>query len=276
MMKAGSAGSIPDGATKTKKPISHPLSILLGDVGEAVFSLNTLVVGLDAVEKGHEKPDSLDISWKPTDRVIAARKSRKFILEAIIVRVSEALIEFSNALGKLPRLEAVSSKWDSNTKNAVKVSDVFTTFLGDNYLISAAILLVHWRNRIVHRGSNAKLEPSQKRALQSSEAEIAEGYKGLSVDCLLCHFEEKRPTLKDISSLVAICLKLAREIDDALHTNLSKADLDAWLEHYGLAPIIDRVKAETKLEKRDASIRRVFQAQAPLLLESYIQHGSNK
>ena len=124
MMKAGSAGSTPDGAAKTKDPISHPFSILLNDVGEAVFSLNTLVVGLDAVEKGHEKPDTLDISWNPTDRIIAARKSRKFVLEAIIVRVTEGLLEFINALGKLPRLKPVSSKWDGNTKNAVKVSDV--------------------------------------------------------------------------------------------------------------------------------------------------------
>jgi hypothetical protein len=275
MIKAGSAGSNPDGATKTKKSISHPLSTLLNEVGEAVFSLNTLVVGLDAVEKGHEKPDTLDISWDPTDRVIAARKSRKFVLEAVAVRVCEALIEFVSALAKLPRLEAVSSKWDDKTKNAEKVGQVFTAFLGDNYLISAAVLLVHWRNRIVHRGSNAKLQASQKKALQNHEAEIAKDYKNLSVDCLLCHFEEKRPTLKDISSLVAICLKLAREIDEALHINLSKPDLDAWLEHYGLVQIIDRVKADTKPEKRDASIRRVFQTHAPSLFESYIRHQTS-
>jgi hypothetical protein len=272
MMKAGSAGSTPDGATKTRDPISHPFSVLLNDVGDAVSSLNTLVVGLDAVEKGHKKPDALDISWNPSDRIIAARKSRKFVLEAIIVRVSEGLLEFINALGKLPRLKAVSSKWDVNTKNAIKVNDVFTAFLGDNYLVPAAVLVVHWRNRIVHRGSNAKLKQNQKQALQSHETEIAENYKGLSVDCLLCHFEEKRPTLKDVSSLIAICINLGRHIDKTLHMNLSKPDLDAWLEHYGLTPMINRVKAETKPEKRDASIRRIFQAQAPLLFEPYIKY----
>ena len=116
------------------------------------------------------------------------------------------------------------------------------------------------------------MEPNQKQPLQTHEAEIAERYKGLSVDCLLCHFDEKRPTLKDVSSLIAICINLGREIDKTLHTDLSKPDIDAWLEHYGLTPMIDRVKLETKPEKQEASIRRLFQAQAPLLYESYMKY----
>jgi hypothetical protein len=68
---------------------SQPLSMLLADVGDAVASLNTVVVGLDAVEMGHEKPDSLDISWGPDNRRAAARKARKFVVEAVLVRVFE-------------------------------------------------------------------------------------------------------------------------------------------------------------------------------------------
>lgn len=272
MVKAGSAGSNPDGATKQTKPVSHPLSVLLNDIGDAVSNLNAIVVGLDALENGYEKPESLDISFDPHDKKFAARKARKFAVEAVIVRVSEAVIEYIGALSRLPRLAGVSAKWNGDTKNAVKVSDVLKEFLGADYLIPAAVLLVHWRNRIVHRGSNAKLDPKEKAALQTNEAEIAKNYKNLSVDCLLCHFEEGRPSLKDASSMISMCINLARKIDEALHTNLTKDDLDAWLDHYELLPKIERVKAETKPDKVEASIRRLFQAEAPRLYEEYLKH----
>jgi len=130
---------------------------LLIDIGDAVSNLNAIVVGLNAVENGYKKPASLDISFDPDDPIFAARKARKFAVEATIIRASEAITEYIDALGKLPRLESVSSKWNSNTKNAAKVGDVLTAYLGNDFLIPAAVLLVHWRNRIVHRGSNAKL-----------------------------------------------------------------------------------------------------------------------
>lgn len=274
MLKAGSAGSNPDGATKKKIETSHALSLFLMDVGDAVFILNTLVVGLDAVEKGHQKPETLDISWKPADLIAAARKSRKFALEAVIVRVSEALSEFTNAISKLPRCNDIRSRWDGDTSDAIKVDDIARPFMGDDYLISGAALLVHWRNRVVHRSSNAKLTPGQKRALQANDAEIAEKYKGLSIDRLLCHFEEKRPTLKDVSSLIAMCINLTRRIDQEIQMNLSETDLNAWLEYYGLTPIIRRVTSETSPDKREASIRRVFQSHAPLLLAPYLHYHS--
>ncbi len=272
-MKAGRAGSIPDGVTTmTANPISQPLTNLLNEIGEAVANLNTLVVGLDAVEKGHEKPESLDVSWNPADRRSAARKSRKFVLEAVLVRVAEAIGEYVTALSKLPRFNAVRSKWDGDTSSSDRVTDVFEDCLKDSFLVPATVLLVHWRNRIVHRKSKAKLNNNHKRLLQAHDQEIHERYKNLSVDCLLCHFEEGRPTLKDISSLTSMTIRAAREADKLIQTDLDKDDLDAWLSYYDLVPILHRVRAETAPGKLDAAVRRVFRANAPLLLDSYISH----
>lgn len=272
MVKAGRVGSSPNGATKEPPP-SEPLSLLLKEIGGAVFSLNTLVVGLDAVENGHEKPASLDISWNPDDPQIAARKSRKFVLEAVLVRVSEALNQHVLALTKLPRLATVQSKFDINTPVAEKISKIATTLLGrENYLIPAVALLVHWRNRIVHVKSHAKLTQNEMQLLRAHEEEIAEKYKGLSVNRLLCHFEEKRPTLKDISSLIAMSINLAREIDKALVQDLGKDDLDAWLNHYGVCYALKKVKAETSPKKIDEAIRRTIRSLAPMLLAPYLEH----
>jgi hypothetical protein len=248
---------------------SQPLSNLLADVGEAVASLNTVVVGLDAVETGYEKPDGLDISWSPQDKRAAARKARKFIVEAVLIRVFESLLEHTNIISEMPRMREVKSRWNGDTKRSTKIWDVYKSILGENYLISAAVLLCNWRNRIVHPNSSARLLASQKKILRDHDAEIAEHYKGLSVDCLLCHFEEGRPTLKDVSVLIAMTINLAKEMDSALSTTLTKEDFDAWLAYFGLAEAIKKVETESKPATREHSIKRLFKARAPMLLHGF-------
>jgi hypothetical protein len=218
---------------------------------------------------GHEKPDSLDISWGPDNRRAAARKARKFVVEAVLVRVFEALFEHMTIISTLPSLDTVTSRWDGKTKRANKLSDVYEFLVGETYLVSAAVLICHWRNRIVHANSGAKLTVGQKRLLQEKELDIAKNYKGLSVDCLLCHFEEGRPTLKDVSVLIAMTINLAKEADKSLSFALTKEDFDAWMEYFDLKEAIRKVESESKPDKRALSIRRVFQARAPMLLKGY-------
>jgi hypothetical protein len=270
-MKAGGVGSSPNGAT-SKSIQSQPLHAFLNDVGEAVFSLNTIVVGLDAVETGHQKPASLDISWNPDDRVAAARKSRKFALEAVLVRAAEALQQYILAVTRLPRFQDLRSKWDGDTSAAEKFRQTAKRLSPNDHLVSGATLLIHWRNRVVHAGSRARLSASDKTLLQESEAAIAEKYKGLNVDRLLAHFEEGRPTLKDVSSLIAISINLIRKLDSAVYHEFGKDDLDSWLDYYGLLDQIEKVKSDTKKEKIDASLRRLISSKAPMLLEPYSRY----
>jgi hypothetical protein len=271
LIKAGRAGSIPDDVTESNGP-SQPLADFLEIYGRSVFNLNSIVVGLDAVANGYEKPESLDISWNPKDRDQASRLARKFAVEAILVCCSEALLQYIYAVAKLPRMREIRAGWDSETSKADKLRDIAHTVSGaDHYLVPAAMLLVHWRNRVVHADSNAGLRHQEKQVLRKNEESIKEGYKNLSVDCLLCHFEEGRPTLKDISSLISMTINLAREIDLSIHAELTKEELDVWIEHYGLLPTIEKVRAETAPEKRWASTLRALKARAPKLLASYVR-----
>jgi hypothetical protein len=163
-MKAGKAGSIPDGASKDDT-ISFALTQFMNDVGEAVANLNTVAVGLDAVEKGHQKPDSLNISWGPADRIVAARKARKFVVESVLVHVTEAIGQYIAALSKLPRFSEVREGWegkDADNSAAGKLTAIATEILGEKeILIAGSALLIHWRNRIVHENSRAKLNHGQ-------------------------------------------------------------------------------------------------------------------
>ncbi len=268
-MKAGSAGSNPDDVSTPLPTASQPLRDFLREVGEAVANLNTAVVGLDAIEKGHERPASLDISWNPVDRSAAARKARRFILEAVLVRVSEAMGTFIWALGKLPRFTDVRKSWNQSTSQAEKMTDIARHALGrENYLLAGASLLVHWRNRVVHQRSKAELTPSQKQLLLAAAAEVEQKFARLSVERLLSDFEQGLPTLKDISSLIAMTIRLAREID-ASFRELSHEDLEALLDHYGLIARIAAVESNTTPAKRTASVVRLLKSEAPGLAESY-------
>lgn len=275
-MKAGSAGSIPEVATRSGSA-TQPLRYFLREVGEAVANLNTTVVGLDAVENGYQKPHGLNISWNPTDPKFAARKARRFVLEAVLVRVSEALKQYVATVAKLSRFDTCRENW-SNRKNdgkkqepsiAEKLADIALETVGpDCYKTSAACLLIHWRNRMVHSKSQASLTPSQKKVLEKSNKDIETNYAGLSIHRLLEDFETGKPTLKDISSLIAMTIRLVRLVDNNLK-DCTENDFRTFLYHYGLYEQIDKIKAETSPEKINASVKRLLQVTAPGLVEGY-------
>jgi hypothetical protein len=268
-LKAGSAGSNPDGVASSLAGPTQALRDFLVAVGEAVANLNTAVVGLDAVEKGHEKPATLNVSWNPRDRVAAARKSRRFVLEAILVRVAESLSEFVSTTAQLPRFEIVRGAWNHSTSLAEKLSAVVTETLGlESHLTVGAVLLIHWRNRVVHLRSRASLTPQQVKKLRAASEEIEQSFAGLSVSRLLNDFEIGQPTLKDVSSLIAMSIRMVREVDRAVNV-LSNDDLDFLLGHYGLKVRILEIKAQTTPAKRHASVLRMLRSTAPGLAEAY-------
>lgn len=278
-MKVGKAGSIPDGVAQSQNPASLALHALKKEIGKAVFNLNTMVVGLDAVETGYKKPASLDISWSPVDRVVAARQSRRFLVEAVLVRVSESLKEYFNALSKLPKFQGFQVGWEaSKTSAADRIKQISVDVVGDSdYLVPAAMLVIHWRNRIVHSAtSEAKLRHQEKVLLQTNEALILERYRGLEVDRLLSHFSENHPTLKDVSSLIAMCINLANKIDKTVYNCTQKDDVLAWLDHYKILPLIEKVRRETKVDKVKQSLEHLLSSKAPQLKNAYFQYCYNE
>lgn len=273
-MKAGSEGSNPYGVSKQHACATQPLRDFLGAVGESVANLNAIVVGLDAVENGHQKPDTLNISWQPHDRLAAARKARRFIVEAVLIRCETAFNEFIFVVAKLPRLSIVRSRWDGDTSREEKAVSVCQELCAsENYRIAGMALLFHWRNRIVHPRSKAALSANLKKLLIDAEIEIETVYSGLSVSRLMQDFDQGRPTLKDVSSLIAMTIKLAREVDDHL-CDLNEEDLGILLRHYGLDLRIQKIMSETRPSKVQDSIIRLLQADAPGLVQVYERIGT--
>lgn len=270
-MKAGSAGSNPDATTRNLNA-TQPLRDFLGETGEAVTHLNTIIVGLDAVEKGHRKPKGLNISWTPKDQKTAATKARRFAVEAALQKSSEALKEYIHSIAMFQRLNDVSTKWTGKTTSSDKISDISRCLLGkDDFLHVGACLLVHWRNRIVHRRSKANLTAIQIDLLESNKATIQSEFSGLDTSKLLDDFHKGRPTLKDVSTMISFSIRFVRRLDKELG-DLSKNDLDQLLDIYGLAESIKKVERETSPHKLRDSIDRLLQTEAPGLVTSYHEH----
>jgi len=260
------------------------LSRLLDDIGNAVFCLNTIIVGLDAVERGHKKPASLNISWDPGDEKTAARKSRKFILDAVIPRAAGSFKSYIAAVASLPRFAQLAQSWHgSNNKSgsdpsiAEKVADlagiIFSGGGGEgdeNYLTISTILLLHWRNRITHK-SSASLNKDQLKILMDSSIEISGKYCGLDVKQLVDDFESQSPSLKDVSSLIAMTINLARRFDRHIYQCNCADDVRAWISHYELDSKIAKVRGETTPAKFEDSVRRMFQTYAPQLEEPFFE-----
>ena len=271
-MKAGIMGSTPTGGTASKAlPISAALQTLLDDIGKSSFYLNTIVVGLDAVEKGHPKPDTLDIKWEPGDRRTAARMARHFAVEAFMVRASEALSAFIKAYASLPRFTSITGKWTKQTGLPEKVDELGSDLLGsDNYLVATAVALALWRNRIVHSGVFS-LSQKHTKVLMDQADTIHEAYRNLNVSELIQHARDGRPTLKDVSCLIAMTINLARAMDDQVYSSFDKDDVLAWIAHFGLVPAIKKVIRETSPDRVTASIARVLKSYAPQLEVDFLR-----
>jgi hypothetical protein len=81
----------------------------------------------------------------------------------VLVRSAEAINEYIDALSGLPRCSNLKAKWNSNTTRSQKARDILSGILGDKtYLIEGVVLIIHWRNRIVHTSSTAALKFDEK------------------------------------------------------------------------------------------------------------------
>lgn len=272
-------------AAAKKTDGTQALADFLTVIGSGVADLNTIAVGLAAIGPDHEKPDGLNVSWSPSDPVTAARKARKAAVHAAMVVAVEALNQYVRAVIKLPRFRELTEDWRSRKPTpsaAERFSELATMLLSTpntqgratsevdfRYRTYCVLLLIHWRNRHVHTDSNAELTYQEKQLIHSQEAHIRKAYAGLDVDQLLGDFKQNRPTLKDATTLIAMAIQEVRAMDEAVYACRDAAELNAWLDHYGLTDRIKNIQRDTKPDRQRASILRMLHTHAPYLKPWY-------
>ncbi|MBW4482801.1 MAG: hypothetical protein KME14_09690 [Tildeniella torsiva UHER 1998/13D] len=249
------------------------LDRFLKQVGKVVHHLNTTVVGLSAVEAGTAtKPIKLDISWQPSNVIASSRQARAFIMQATLVTVAEELVAYVVDLAFSPACSGLTFSSDANRANKFKALREYC-HLEENHLSLGPLLVIHWRNKIIHRKSQAGLTKGQREILISESDVVKNNYKNLDPVLLLQHFDVNTPTLKDVSSLVAITINFVKIVDRSLPEPASKSEVLEWLEYLDLTTNLERVERVSRAKgKLDQGITNFLMTHCPYLKDSYFQY----
>ena len=243
----------------------------LDSVGKVVHHLNTVVVGLSGVESGVcKKPSSLDISWNPSDLRTSSRSARAYTLKSSIVFIAAELSSYVHATLKLPVCSTVPLAKDAS--KAHKFQALINHFsINDPDLAIGPLLVLHWRNRIIHNGSKAHLSKAEQTWFSTAKPEISAKYKNLDPSKTLEHFEKNTPTLKDVSSLVAMSINCVKAINGALPEPTSETELYEWVAALGLEKEFERVnRVAANSANKERSMANFFTTHCPGLREYYV------
>lgn len=246
------------------------LSEFIKSVGNSVHSLNTICVGLHGVEtRIYMKPDDLTITWDPKDPCWSARKSRAFAINAAIVFVEEALMEYIRYLAKHPAAPDVLKQTTKIDGGAERIDHICAHYKPEKeYWGPFVSLLVHWRNRIVHPASSAKLNSSQESKIKEHTEEIRAFHAQIDVAETLKHFHAKSITLKDASTLIAITIRFARHLDETLQLDTATYEkIPYWLKHLNLENQYMSICKSNGTEDRARRLRQFFKTNLPFINE---------
>jgi hypothetical protein len=204
---------------------SEGLKVFVKSVGDAVYSLNTICVGLNAVSKGDvEKPADLTISWESSDYKQSAISARSFAVRSALVFVEEALLEYFKYISNCPNQPTkiiLAVKTDGAAKKVEKLSSQVSNL--EPYWAPIVILLIHWRNQVVHN-SNTSLSTVFRNILADNKDVIKTRHAAIDISQTLSNFDSKKITLKDFTTMIAVTIRYVRQLDFELSPNINSAE----------------------------------------------------
>lgn len=191
------------------------LKKLLNEIGNSVHSMNSIAVALSLMPNNIVIPDGLDVSWKPKNLEQSKIRARTYAEKSTYVYVAENLFEYLNAISKNVFWAYPEINFSGTEKKAIKVHN-FLSQIPDisEEMANLSELLCHWRNRIVHASSsNASLSNKKVQQLNSVKDVVYNTFHHFDTTIALENFDNKKITLKDVSTLTTIVIKCCRAVD---------------------------------------------------------------
>jgi len=216
----------------------------------------------------------MDISWHPTNLKTSSRSARTFALNATVVFTAEELCAYVDVVLGAPSFQTLKLPTDPDRVQKLSALSVFLG-LPEDHLLQGPLLLLHWRNRIIHRRSNASLTRAQRDSFIEATDTLGADYKNLNPVLVLDHFRDKTPTLKDVSSLVAMTINCVKRIEAAIPKPKSAAEVLEWIAHLGLSEEFDRVKRVSAAQPNpEQGVAGFFATHCPELQDAYALYGA--
>jgi hypothetical protein len=244
---------------------SDGLKQFLDRVGDAVHSVNTICVGLSGVAAGViVKPPDMTITWSSRDPTTASARARAFALRGALVFVQEALLDYLNFV-------ALCSNHSPDLSAALKVEGdakrvtALSRFISDAepYWEPLVVLLIHWRNKVVHN-SRATLTAAQLKVLTCSADDIRGKHAGIDVARTITNFSSGKITLKDFTTLISVTIRFVRHVDRQLAPKVTTwSDFKALLLRRGLERTFKAVMSANGFETRERKLKSFLRAEFP-------------
>ncbi len=273
----GQLGSIPLAPTRMfvqRTPARQSFNRYCGD---AVFQLNTAIVGLEQIAAGSTQ-HNLTIKWPvPTDLRSAANQSRRLLLGGVLILVHSRFDSYLQETGNDRKLQAEPDTRRKICKQIQKStgsgkSEMYSVFERSKLLMAAlgsideaALAFVDaasvWRNSIVHKNAHHKLNPIARGYFNRHAASISNTHAGIDVQKLVGHLESggSYPTLKEATTMIAFLIKAVAIIDNAFIA--SAFATEAQLESYAIELLRDEARENPKsLLQAHAAGKRKFRA----------------
>jgi hypothetical protein len=93
------------------------------------------------------------------------------------------------------------------------------------YWSPCIIMLIRWRNKIVHRTSAGQLNREEIKALTDTAEEIKVNHANIDIAQTISHFNNNEITLKDVTTLIAITIRYARYIDEQIFESVNRIEI---------------------------------------------------
>jgi hypothetical protein len=203
---------------------SEGLKVFLRSVGDAVYSLNTICIGLNAVSRGGiEKPDDLTISWDTNDPKQTSMQARSFAVRSSLVFVEEALLEYFKYLSNCPEqppkiVTAVNA--DGTAKKVEELSTQVPSL--ESYWMPMVVLLVRWRNQVVHNSKTSLSSNLRKTLLENADV-IKDRHAAIDIAQTLSNLDARKITLKDFTTLISVTIRYVRHLDQKLAPHITSS-----------------------------------------------------
>jgi hypothetical protein len=94
----------------------------------------------------------------------------------------------------------------------------------NKYWTPCLVMLVRWRNKIVHRNSSGQLSREELNTLNQTSSDLKNNHANIDIEQTISNFNNSEITLKDFTTLIAISIRYARFIDEQIFQSLNKIE----------------------------------------------------
>ena len=181
-------------------------------LGQGNRELATVLVGLEMVRAGEGIPASVPrLAWEDdADREESVRHARRFVHDAALGRIVDALDEYLAGVRREPAFAAAAPEFAAAQERSVKSRlEALAKDLDVSCTLELALahLTIQWRNRRLHSGAGNRLEQRYVAAVRAGDGPTR----------LLEHFESSRsPRVRELGVLTRATSAAAAQLDRAL------------------------------------------------------------